>query len=85
MHWFTGNIGYHHVHHLNHKIPFYRLPETMAAMPELQDPHRTSWRPSDVMACLRLKVWDPASEQLIGWQELEAIQSARKAKAAAAK
>ena len=22
MHWFTANIGYHHVHHLNHRIPF---------------------------------------------------------------
>src|SRR5205807_742694 len=22
MHWFTGNIGYHHVHHLNARIPF---------------------------------------------------------------
>ncbi|MFN0317374.1 MAG: fatty acid desaturase family protein [Burkholderiales bacterium] len=26
MQWFTGNIGYHHIHHLNARIPFYRLP-----------------------------------------------------------
>ena len=30
MAWLTGNIGYHHIHHLNSKIPFYRLPEVMA-------------------------------------------------------
>jgi omega-6 fatty acid desaturase (delta-12 desaturase) len=67
MHWFTGNIGYHHVHHLNHKIPFYRLPEAMAAIPELQNPGETSWRPSDIMACLRLKMWDPEAGKMVGW------------------
>lgn len=70
LHWFTGNIGYHHVHHLNHKIPFYRLPEAMAAIPELRDPGRTSWRPSDVWACLRLKLWDPEQKKLVGWEAL---------------
>ncbi|MEQ1501333.1 MAG: fatty acid desaturase [Myxococcota bacterium] len=70
MHWFTGNIGYHHVHHLNHKIPFYRLPEAMAAIPELQSPGRTSWSPSDVLGCLKLKLWDPDRNRLIAWSEL---------------
>jgi omega-6 fatty acid desaturase (delta-12 desaturase) len=70
MHWFTGNIGFHHVHHLNHRIPFYRLPEAMAAIPELQNPGRTSWRPSDVMACLRLKLWDGAANKMVGWEAL---------------
>ncbi|HHO51497.1 MAG TPA: fatty acid desaturase [Deltaproteobacteria bacterium] len=72
MHWFTGNIGYHHVHHLNHQIPFYRLPEAMAAIPELQTPGRTSWRPADVLSCLRLKLWDPDRNQLVGWSEASA-------------
>jgi omega-6 fatty acid desaturase (delta-12 desaturase) len=67
MHWFTGNIGYHHVHHLNHNIPFYRLPEAMAAIPELQVPGRTSWHPRDIAACLRLKLWDPEKQAMVGW------------------
>ena len=71
MHWFTGNIGYHHVHHLNHRIPFYRLPEAMAGIPELQDPCRTSWRPSDVMAALALKIWDPAQGKMISYEEAD--------------
>lgn len=58
MRWLTGNIGFHHVHHLNHRIPFYRLPEAMAAIPELQVPGRTSWRIMDVIACLRLYMYD---------------------------
>lgn len=64
MRWFTANIGYHHVHHLNAKIPSYRLPEAMAAIPELRHPHRTSFRPSDVRACLRLTTWDPATHTM---------------------
>jgi omega-6 fatty acid desaturase (delta-12 desaturase) len=71
MHWFTGNIGYHHVHHLNHRIPFYRLPEAMAAIPELQSPGRTSWSPSDVAANLRLAVWDPEQNRMLTYAELD--------------
>lgn len=69
LHWFTGNIGYHHVHHLNHRIPFYRLPEAMAALPELQKPGRTSWSPLDVFACLRLKLWDASKHQWVRYGE----------------
>jgi omega-6 fatty acid desaturase (delta-12 desaturase) len=67
MSWFTGNIGYHHVHHLNAKIPFYRLPEAMAALQELQSPHTTSLAIGDIAACLRLKLWDPVTSRLVSW------------------
>ena len=72
MHWLTGNIGYHHVHHLNHRIPFYRLPEAMAAMPELQNPHRTSWAPRDVAACLKFHIWSPEDGRMLPYAEAEA-------------
>lgn len=65
MHWITGNIGYHHVHHLNAKIPFYRLPEVMAAMPELQSPGRTSLSPQAIRACFRLKLWDENQRRMV--------------------
>ncbi|MCR9164917.1 MAG: fatty acid desaturase [Nannocystaceae bacterium] len=64
MRWMTADIGYHHVHHLNHKIPTYRSAEAMAAMPELQSPAVTSWRLRDVLACLRLTVWNPATRAM---------------------
>lgn len=69
MHWFTGNIGYHHVHHLNAKIPFYRLPEAMAGLKELQSPTATSLSPIDIFRCLRLKLWDPKQERLLTFRE----------------
>lgn len=65
MHWFTGNIGYHHVHHLNARIPFYRLPEAMAAIPELQSPGTTSLGVADIYRCLKLKLWDTKEKRLV--------------------
>jgi acyl-lipid omega-6 desaturase (Delta-12 desaturase) len=65
LQWFTGNIGYHHVHHLNSRIPFYRLPEALAAIPELHGVTKTSWNPADVYRCLRLKLWDPEIGEMV--------------------
>lgn len=68
--WFTANIGYHHVHHLNSRIPFYRLPEVVAAISELQTPKTTSLHPGEILRCLRLKLWDPTAQRMIGWRAL---------------
>jgi omega-6 fatty acid desaturase (delta-12 desaturase) len=67
LHWFTANIGYHHVHHLNHRIPFYKLPTAMAAIKELHNPGVTSLRPWDVYKCLRLKLWDVNEDRLVSF------------------
>lgn len=65
MGWFTANIGYHHIHHLNHRIPFYRLPEVLRSVPEVQAPKTTSLSPLEVIRCLRLKVWDTDTQQMV--------------------
>ena len=67
MAFFTGNIGFHHVHHLNPMIPFYRLPQAMRAIPELQHPHTTTLAPRDIAACLRLKMWDMQEKRMVGY------------------
>ncbi len=66
MRWVTANIGYHHIHHINARIPFYRLPEVMKAIPELQNPKKTSLKPKDVIACFKLKVWDYEKQKMVG-------------------
>jgi len=65
MAWFSGNIGYHHIHHLNHRIPFYRLPEVYHKIPELSHAKTTSLHPLDVWRCLRLKVWCVQSQRMV--------------------
>ncbi|HEY1793995.1 MAG TPA: fatty acid desaturase [Opitutaceae bacterium] len=66
MRWFTANISYHHIHHLNARIPFYRLPEVMREIPELQNPKTTSLSLSDIRRCLKLKVWDVDGQRMVG-------------------
>jgi omega-6 fatty acid desaturase (delta-12 desaturase) len=71
MSWFTGNIGYHHVHHLNPHIPFYRLPEAMAGIPELQHPTVTSLRPRDILACFRANLWQISTQRMVSYRAAE--------------
>jgi omega-6 fatty acid desaturase (delta-12 desaturase) len=70
MAWFTGNIGYHHVHHLNSKIPFYRLPEALKQLPELQCCKVTSLNIKEVLSCLRLKLWDHEKNKMVGLKNI---------------
>lgn len=72
MHWFTGNIGYHHIHHANSRIPFYRLPEVFDAMPEFQNPKTTTFHPKDIYLALSLKVWDPEQGRMLRMSEIKA-------------
>ena len=70
MQWFTANIGYHHVHHLNSRIPFYRLQEMAENMPELKNVPTTSWNLFEIIRCFRLKLWDPERSRMITLREV---------------
>lgn len=69
MNYFTANIGYHHIHHLNSKIPYYRLPEALAGMSELQSPKTTSLHPAEMIRCLRLQLWDVPRQRMVTLKE----------------
>lgn len=63
--WLINNINLHHIHHLNGHIPSYRLPECLAAIPELQTvPKRTF---ADVPACFKLALWDTQNKKMVGF------------------
>ena len=66
MGWASANIGYHHLHHLNSRVPFYRLPEVIGEIKELQNPKTTSLNPREIIRCLRLKVWDVEAQRMVG-------------------
>jgi omega-6 fatty acid desaturase (delta-12 desaturase) len=65
MAWFTANIGYHHIHHVNARIPFYRLPEALHGVPELAAPKTTSLHPAEILRCLGIKVWDVERREMV--------------------
>jgi len=68
LRWFTGNIGLHHVHHLNPRIPFYRLPAAMEAIPELRHPVVLTLGPRTIFSPFRLKLWDPDAGRMVGYR-----------------
>jgi omega-6 fatty acid desaturase (delta-12 desaturase) len=71
LHWFTANIGYHHIHHLAPGIPNYRLRECFESSPLLQTaPRLTLW---SSLRCARLKLWDEQAQRLVGFPAGAAI------------
>jgi acyl-lipid omega-6 desaturase (Delta-12 desaturase) len=63
LHWLTGYIGFHHVHHICSKIPNYRLRECFDQNPEFHDLRRLSLR--DSLKCARLCLWDEERQLLV--------------------
>jgi omega-6 fatty acid desaturase (delta-12 desaturase) len=76
MQWFTGNIGFHHIHHLNVRIPFYRLPEVMDAIPELQSPVTTTLSRRDIRDCFRCCLWDEDRQRVVSYRESSRLAAA---------
>ncbi|MGI9021128.1 MAG: fatty acid desaturase [Solirubrobacterales bacterium] len=67
LQFFTGNIGLHHVHHLNARIPNYNLQRAHDENEIFHDvPVLTFW---DGIRSVRLKVIDEGSGRLLGWRE----------------
>ena len=67
LRWLTANIGMHHVHHLNSRIPFYRLPEVLEDHPALANASRLTLVQS--LRCVRLTLWDERRKRLISFRE----------------
>jgi omega-6 fatty acid desaturase (delta-12 desaturase) len=69
LRWFTANIGMHHVHHLNCRIPYYRLPRVLHDHPELRDVSRVTLRQS--MRCVQLVLWDERRRRLVSFKDID--------------
>jgi omega-6 fatty acid desaturase (delta-12 desaturase) len=66
LHWITGNIGIHHIHHLNSRIPYYRLPSVLRDFPELKSVGRlTLW---ESIRNARLALWCERSQKMISFK-----------------
>lgn len=66
--WLTAHIGVHHVHHLNSRIPFYRMPQILKDHPELKDVRRLTLLES--FRCVRLALWDEEAGRLVSFREI---------------
>jgi acyl-lipid omega-6 desaturase (Delta-12 desaturase) len=68
LHWLTGNIGFHHIHHLSSQIPNYRLAECFRENPSLQNVTRLTLRQS--LRCAGLKLWDEEQRTMVRFRDL---------------
>jgi omega-6 fatty acid desaturase (delta-12 desaturase) len=68
LQWISGNIGFHHIHHLRPRIPNYNLQQCLNETPELQLPDPLLLGPS--LSSIRLKVWDERAKILLTLRQM---------------
>lgn len=69
MQWFTGNIGFHHIHHLSPKIPNYRLAECHETHPMFRETVELTLRKS--FESVFLYLWDEDRQRLVSLRFLK--------------
>jgi len=66
LQWFTGNIGFHHIHHLNPRIPNYHLQLCHEA-----DPFFKTIKPVTLLSSLKsltFRLWDEQHNEFVGFR-----------------
>lgn len=77
LQWFSGNIGFHHIHHLSARIPNYNLQKCHEADPLFQQVKPlTLW---SSFKSMNLRLWDEASRKLVGYRHLRELRKQQKA------
>lgn len=81
LQWFTGNIGFHHVHHLSPKIPNYRLERCHRENPSFQKVVTLTMGQS--VRTLWLKLWDEENGRMVGFGHLRQLRRRQRLQQAA--
>ncbi|HCG4536013.1 fatty acid desaturase [Ureibacillus chungkukjangi] len=69
LQWVTGNIGFHHVHHLAPRVPNYNLEAAHESIPPLQKATTITLKTS--VESIRYKLYDPKNKKFISFKEIE--------------
>ena len=75
LQWFSGNIGFHHIHHLSPRIPNYNLQKCHQSDPMFQ-----GVKPVTLLASLKsftFRLWDESSRKLVGFSHLKNVRKKR--------
>ena len=78
LQWFSGNIGYHHIHHLNPQIPNYNLERCHHSHPFFQQAPELRFFSS--LKTIKLRLWDEVNGRMISFGELKRQLAVREAK-----
>ncbi|WP_379133631.1 fatty acid desaturase [Paenibacillus sp. sgz500958] len=69
LQWITGNIGFHHVHHLSPKVPNYNLEKAHNATPPLHMATTITIRTS--LKAITFRLWDEENKEFISFKQLK--------------
>ncbi|XQY91172.1 fatty acid desaturase [Metabacillus sp. HB246100] len=72
LQWLSGNIGYHHVHHLSPRVPNYKLEEAHNNTQPLQ--HVPTITLSTSLKSLKFRLWDTQAKKFVGFNQLSKLQ-----------
>ena len=72
LQWFSGNIGFHHIHHLNPRIPNYNLEKCHNEGPMFQQVRAVTLRSS--LKSLSLHLWDESQNRLVAYGYLRTLR-----------
>ncbi|WP_156290093.1 fatty acid desaturase [Oceanobacillus salinisoli] len=72
LQWITGNIGFHHVHHLSPRVPNYQLEKAHESTPPLQNATTITLKSS--LESIRFRLYDQASRSFVSFKEYKALQ-----------
>lgn len=76
MQWFSGSIGFHHIHHLSPRIPNYQLQSAHESEPLFQTVKPLTIRKS--LKSLRFRLWDESRRQLTGFRVLRGLRKGKR-------
>jgi len=74
LQWFTGSIGFHHIHHLCPRIPNYFLEKCYQENPIFQEIKPITWSTS--LKSLSFRLWDEEHGRLVGFGYLRTLKFA---------
>ncbi len=77
FHWLTGNIGYHHIHHLSPAIPNYNLPKCHKENPVFEQ-HTNTITFWESLKTMRANLWDAQKQKMISFSEYRRNKRAAK-------
>lgn len=77
LQWITGNIGFHHVHHLSPRVPNYHLEKAHETNPPLQQVTTITLRSS--LKSLRFRLYDENQKMFVRFRDVKSLKKREEA------
>ncbi|MDB5080186.1 MAG: hypothetical protein JWP00_2110 [Chloroflexi bacterium] len=77
LQWFTGNIGYHHIHHLNPRIPNYNLQKCHESSELFLNTKALTLKSG--LRSIFYRLWDEDTQKMVGFKAVQVKEAPKEA------